>query len=220
MSNTDRLQIFIEDYVIPSTEASLTAVRVRLDNTNTLLDVLTAKQTTVNLDVSAINVNTDQVESLLSTTNTLLTELTSFTFYGVTSSAPIFINQGNLDASVDSVSISSASIDNIANILQYGLIQQTTSTNLSSRFLKPGTTRVYNVFGISTGISNQYIQFYNSTTPTGTPIAVFFVPANSNFSFDISHGLFFADNLLIVNSLTPIIYTQGDNDLFITAIYS
>lgn len=73
MSNTDRLQIFIDDYVVPSTEASLTAVQVRIDNTNTLLNVLTARQDTINISASTINLNTDEVEGLIRTTNSNLT---------------------------------------------------------------------------------------------------------------------------------------------------
>ena len=73
MSNTDRLQIFIDDYVVPSTEASLTAVQIRIDNTNTLLNVLTARQDTINITASSINLSTDEVEGLIKTTNSNLT---------------------------------------------------------------------------------------------------------------------------------------------------
>ena len=73
MSDSDRLQIFIDDYVVPSTEASLTAVRIRIDNTNTLLNVLTARQDTINISASTINLNTDEVEGLIRTTNSNLT---------------------------------------------------------------------------------------------------------------------------------------------------
>ena len=73
MSNSDRLQIFIDDLVTPSTEASLTAVRVRIDNTNTLLNVLTAKQDTFNFDISSVNVNTNELEGLTRTVNASIT---------------------------------------------------------------------------------------------------------------------------------------------------
>ena len=73
MSNSDRLQIFIDDYTVPATEASLTAVQVKIDNTNTLLNVLTAKQDTFNFDISSVNVNTNELEDLTRTVNASIT---------------------------------------------------------------------------------------------------------------------------------------------------
>jgi hypothetical protein len=46
----------------------------------TLLTVLTAKETSISFDVSAINVNTDEVESLIKKSNTLLSTLTSVNY--------------------------------------------------------------------------------------------------------------------------------------------
>ena len=46
----------------------------------TLLTVLTAKETSISFDVSAINVNTDEVESLIKNSNTLLSMLTSVNY--------------------------------------------------------------------------------------------------------------------------------------------
>ena len=46
----------------------------------TLLTVLTAKETSISFDVSAINVNTDEVESLIKNSNTLLSTLTSVNY--------------------------------------------------------------------------------------------------------------------------------------------
>jgi hypothetical protein len=73
MSDSDRLQIFIDDYTVPATEASLTAVQVKIDNTNTLLNVLTAKQDTFNFDISSVNVNTNELEGLTRTVNASIT---------------------------------------------------------------------------------------------------------------------------------------------------
>jgi hypothetical protein len=73
MSDSDRLQIFIDDYAVPATEASLTAVQVKIDNTNTLLNVLTAKQDTFNFDISSVNVNTNELEGLTRTINVSIT---------------------------------------------------------------------------------------------------------------------------------------------------
>jgi len=73
MSDSDRLQIFIDDYAVPATEASLTAVQVKIDNTNVLLNALTAKQDTFNFDISSVNVNTNELEDLTRTVNASIT---------------------------------------------------------------------------------------------------------------------------------------------------
>jgi hypothetical protein len=53
------------------------ATSAKQDTTNTLLNVLTAKETTISLDVSAINLNTDEIESLIKESNTRLDVLTA-----------------------------------------------------------------------------------------------------------------------------------------------
>ena len=231
MSNSDRLQIFIDDYTVPATEASLTAVQVKIDNTNTLLNALTAKETTISLDVSSINLNTDQIEAkldtinnslgtldtntnniepLLDTTNSRLQTIADQTAVGTTVGQPLYVNPGALMDTVDSVSIDKS-------------IGQTVTTTLTSKVFVTGSRKVYNIFGITTASTNQYLQIYNSTTtavPSSTPVGVFLIPANSNFSFDLNRGLNFTSGVLIVNSITPVIYTQGNNDLFITVVHN
>lgn len=80
MEDTDSLQIFIEDYFLPTSESTLTAVNLELQKSNTLLDILTAQQTTINLDISAVNINTDSVESLIENTNLRLDTLTGIDY--------------------------------------------------------------------------------------------------------------------------------------------
>lgn len=220
------------------------ALNVAATDIITLLNSLTGQQTTVNIDLSSIELNTDQIESKLDDVNTKLDTLdnntnaieglisgvvsntdnieTQFdtansrlqtivaqTFVGTTSDRPMFVNPGALVDTVDAVSIDRS-------------ITQTVTTTLTSRVFVSGPRKVYNVFGISTSDSNQYIQFYNTgnTAPSGTPVGVFFVPANSNFSFDLNRGLNFGTNVLIVNSVTPVVYTQGNDDLFMTVIHN
>lgn len=233
MEDSDGLQIFIEDYFLPSSEATLTAVNVELQKSNTLLDVLTGQQTTVNLDVSAINLNTDGLETLITNSNTLLAQINTSTSeltgisgllaeskillssisndsaVGTTSDNPLFVNQGTISYTTDSVNIDKD-------------INQTSTTSLTSKLIVSGNRRLYSVFGISTSNDNQYIQIYNTSSniPTGTPANIFYVPANSNFSFDFNRGLNFSNGVLIVNSLTPINYTSGNNDLFLTVVFN
>lgn len=214
------------------------------DITNALLNSLTAKETTISLDVSAINLNTDEIEGKLDlvntkldtldnntngveglitavvantdqlepqfdTANTRLLGIFNNTSVGTTSNNPLFVNPGALQDTIDSVSIDRS-------------IEQTATTSLTSKVFVTGPAKVYNIFGISTAAANQYIQLYNTgnQAPSGTPIGVFFVPANSSFSFDLNRGLNFTGNVLIVNSVTPVVYTQGNDDLFMTVIHN
>lgn len=286
MSDSDRLQIFIDDYVVPSTEASLTAVQVKIDHANTLLDALTAKQTTVNLDVSAINLNTDEIEGKLDHTNTLLDNLTgnvldieglvntSNSYTGTlpniasnTNSVPAIANDtsylddiyyyvtftygqvGSMNSGVYDIRNSLLNgiggyslggyinsynrlLSSIDTTLKNGLdvtggsdtsVKKLASDTLASTFIAPSANRIYNIFGVSTASIGQYIQIYDvaGSTPSGTPSGIFFVPANSNFNFEFVKGIPFTNNkALIVNSITPIDYNAGNNDLFITVIYN
>lgn len=77
MEDTDALQIFVEEYSTPSTEITLQAVESEIQKSNTLLNVLTGKDVTLSVDVSAINLNTDELEDILVNTNTKLDALTA-----------------------------------------------------------------------------------------------------------------------------------------------
>jgi hypothetical protein len=244
--NTDQIEGLITDS--NARLNALTAVdyatSAKQDLTNTLLDALTAKETTISLDVSAINLNTDEVEikldevntnlnaindntnaveglisGVLANTDTLETQIDTSnarllaiannTSVGTTSLQPLFVNTGALQDTIDSISIDKS-------------ISQTATTSLTSQIYIAGSRKVYNLFGISTAGSDQYIQLYDTgnQAPSGTPIGVFFVPSNSNFSFDINRGLNFTGNVLVVNSITPVTYTQGNDDLFMTVIHN
>jgi len=76
--NTDEIEGLVKDSntrldVLTAVDYSTSA---KQDLTNTLLDALTAKETTISLDVSAINLNTDEIESLIKDSNTRLDILT------------------------------------------------------------------------------------------------------------------------------------------------
>ena len=55
----------------------LTATNLKIDTANTLLNAITAKETTISIDTSAINLNTDEIEDLIKKTNTLLNSVTA-----------------------------------------------------------------------------------------------------------------------------------------------
>lgn len=79
MSNSDRLQIFIDDYVIPSTEASLTAVNFNLTTFNRQLS---SQVLTINQNVSATNTRLQtlitQTDSLENTTSSIADNTNAF----------------------------------------------------------------------------------------------------------------------------------------------
>lgn len=138
-----------------------------------------------------------------------LDEIRVNTEFGTTSDAPLFVNTGSLLDTVDSISIDAS-------------INQTVTTALTSRVYVAGSRKVYNLFGITTAGVDQYIQLYDTgnQSPSGTPIGVFYIPANSNFSFDLNRGLNFTGNVLVVNSVTPVVYTPGNDDLYMTVIHN
>jgi hypothetical protein len=98
MSNTDRLQIFIEDYVTPSTEAGLTTLNRNISSTNPRLSSIDTKLTTLINQTDGIEGSIDEIESFLDgiRNNTSLVEYnaTELTFYR-TSTGPVSgINSG------------------------------------------------------------------------------------------------------------------------------
>jgi hypothetical protein len=87
-ANTDSLEVNTDDveFLLSSTNVLLNALTAvdfatstKQDQVITLLDALTAKEHTISLDVSAINLNTDEIEGLIEQTNTLLEALTAKT---------------------------------------------------------------------------------------------------------------------------------------------
>lgn len=85
MSDSDRLQIFIDDYVIPSTEASLTAVNFNLTTFNRQLS---SQVLTINQNVSATNTRLqtliNQTDGLENTTNNIANNTNAFYPYNIT----------------------------------------------------------------------------------------------------------------------------------------
>lgn len=85
-ANTDNLEINTDEveFLLSSTNVFLNALTAvdyatatKQDAIITLLDTLTAQEATISLDVSAINLNTDEIEGLIQASNTLLNALTA-----------------------------------------------------------------------------------------------------------------------------------------------
>lgn len=220
MSDSDRLQIFIDDYTVPATEASLTAVQVKIDNTNILLNALTAKQETFNLDISAVNVNTDELEGLIRTvnqnvsaTNTRLTNIDT-DLDTTNSRLQTLIDQTDgIEGSIDQVETKLDNIKNDVVFLRPSAWDRTT-TQLTSSINLIQDIYILNIQGTSYAGYDQYLQIYDAAN---TPLNDFsqLIKAGENFNIEFPKG-FYGESVTIRNSLTPWSYTPGNNDIVMT----
>lgn len=204
---------------LPVVCATVVRIPEKIDSTNQKIDSTNSKLEDLKTTTSAINsytsiaaAETNAIRTNLNGTITAeIQQIRSNTTYGTNSNIPLFVNQGTLTYLADSVSIDTGA-------------KRASSPGLVNSFsVSLSTKLVYNIFGVSTASIDQYLQIYDITgaTPTGTPAAVFLIPANSNFSFDFNRGFPFTNTkILIANSLTPVDYNPGNSDVFITVLYN
>lgn len=98
------------------------------------------------------------------------------------------------------------------------------TTSLSnSLVIKASPGRLYQLTGVNTNTSPQYIQVFNSTTvpaDTTVPILLAYVPASTNFSFDFgSIGRYFGTGIVVTNSSTAATKTIGSANCWFNAEY-
>lgn len=112
----------------------------------------------------------------------------------------------------------------VSTVIQGTLSFVTNTPCLSNLLLvknAPGT--LYTITGCTTSYNNQYIHVYNRASwPPGAvenPIAVFILPAQSNFNLDFGTGIPMSNGILICSSNTPTYYTSAGNNTFFTAVY-
>lgn len=93
----------------------------------------------------------------------------------------------------------------------------------TSHVIKASAGRLYQLTGVNTKASAQYIQVFNSTTvpaDTTVPVLLAYVPAGSNFSFDFgSIGRYFSTGISVSNSSTAATKTIGSADCWFNAEY-
>lgn len=189
MSDSDRLQIFIEDYVVPSTEASLTAVRIRIDNTNTLLNVLTSSVSATNPRLSSIDA---KLTTLIDQTN-------------------------NIEDYIDLVENRLTNIrDNTSNIPASNS-QQTRTVQLSSR-LYCSNFYIWSIQGTSFAGYDQFLQVRDGSDNSLLFTQKIKANQNFEFNFwpngpGAITGIDF--DTIIQNSLMPYTDTPGNNDLYL-----
>ena len=89
--------------------------------------------------------------------------------------------------------------------------------------IKASTGTLYTINGYNSKTTGQFIQLIDSsgTWPDGTvPVLMFYVPASSNFSFDMGvYGMQFTGGIMVCNSSTGPTKTLGASDCWFAATY-
>jgi hypothetical protein len=107
--------------------------------------------------------------------------------------------------------------------LSVGLYAINTTAYASSLVVKPNFGVVYSITGYNSKASGQFIQLHDSgTLPAdgAVPKIIFYVPAQSNFSLDLSiYGRNFNLGIVVCNSSTGPVKTLGSADCWFDVLY-
>jgi hypothetical protein len=123
--------------------------------------------------------------------------------------------------------------DNTAFTVNNQVITQSGSTNANSslastaleasHIIKGSAGRLFQLTGVNTKTSAQYIQVFNSTTvpsDTAAPVLLAYVQAGANFSWDFGAvGRYFSTGISVSNSSTAATKTIGSADCWFNAEY-
>lgn len=99
----------------------------------------------------------------------------------------------------------------------------TTTVYANSLVIKAAAGALYSITGFNSRTSPQFIQLHNTTTVPADGVApqvIFYVPAMSNFSFDLNpYGRYFATGITVCNSTTGPTKTIGAADCWFDVQY-
>ena len=107
-----------------------------------------------------------------------------------------------------------------------GAVKDTYATTAlaASGVIKASAGTLYGLAGINNSSSDQYLQIFDSVTvpaDTTVPKLVLFIPAKSNFSFDLGmYGFALGTGISWSNSSTLATKTIGSADVWLNAVYN
>jgi len=221
----------------PLTDTQLRATPVPISGTVTTSGTATVTGTVTanagtNLNTSALNLESTQAAMSAKLPATLGQKASAASMAVVLasdqSSIPVAATlSAETTKVIGTVNISANQSVNTVEQYQSGstgaLSSAATTALAASLVIKASAGRLYQLTGINSAASSQYIQLFNSTTlpaDGATPLVVLLVPANANFSFDLlSIGKYFSTGIVVSNSSTLATKTIGTSTCWFNAEY-